>query len=137
MEVEIFTLCDFAQEAFGKLTIVGTFDHVFSESFPAFHPQCTIVARIRFLQSEGVHHKISIQFLDQNNKAFIPSINGDVEVNMPNDTNSAIFHVVASINQINLQEPSECTVNLNVDGKKVKSIPLFIKLVKQESFVHG
>ena len=34
METEIFTLCDFAQDAGGKLTIVGTFDQISSANFP-------------------------------------------------------------------------------------------------------
>ena len=33
MEIEIFTLCDFAQDNSGKLTVVGTFDGINSKQF--------------------------------------------------------------------------------------------------------
>ena len=38
MEIEIFTLADFAQDSHSKLTIVGTFDSIFSKQFPFFIP---------------------------------------------------------------------------------------------------
>jgi len=34
MEIEIFTLCDFAQDNNSKLTVVGTFDSIHSKQFP-------------------------------------------------------------------------------------------------------
>jgi len=34
MEIEIFTLCDFAQDNSSKLTVVGTFDSIQSRQFP-------------------------------------------------------------------------------------------------------
>ena len=38
MEIEIFTLSDFAQYNNSKLTIVGTFDSIKAKQFPVQHP---------------------------------------------------------------------------------------------------
>ena len=34
MEIEIFTLCDYAQDMKGKLVLVGTFDTIFPKQYP-------------------------------------------------------------------------------------------------------
>ena len=52
MNIEIFTLCDYAQSNNNKLTIVGTFDSFNAEKFPFTHPFFSIVARIRYNQDE-------------------------------------------------------------------------------------
>jgi hypothetical protein len=55
-ETEIFTLCDFAQDAGGKLTIVGTFDQIGSQTFPSFiRPASCWLAACVFRKKKGIH----------------------------------------------------------------------------------
>ena len=54
MEIEIFTLADFAQDNNSKLTIVGTFDSIHAKEFPTQHPACSIACRLRFAAKEAV-----------------------------------------------------------------------------------
>jgi hypothetical protein len=48
MHVEIFTLYDFAENMFGKLVIVGTFDTIFAHDVPVVRPTFSIALRVRF-----------------------------------------------------------------------------------------
>ena len=53
MKVDIFTLCDSAQEYNnGKLVIVGTFNSIYAKNFPTDYPEFALVARIMFSQSK-------------------------------------------------------------------------------------
>ncbi len=57
MNVDIFTLCDNAQEYNGKLVIIGTFNRIYAKSFPTLHPEFALVARVIFNEKErGIHH---------------------------------------------------------------------------------
>jgi hypothetical protein len=46
MEIEIFTLCDFAQDNSGKLTVVGTFDGIHSKQFPFVQANFSVACRL-------------------------------------------------------------------------------------------
>ena len=57
MKVDIFTLCDSAQEYGGKLIIIGTFNSIYGKEFPTLHPEFALVARVVFGEDEkGVHN---------------------------------------------------------------------------------
>src|SRR5712672_3076238 len=78
METEIFTLCDFAQDAGGKLTIVGTFDQIGSKTFPVTHPSCSLACRLRFSEKEQGTHDFKLRLVDIKGKEVIPSIEGNI-----------------------------------------------------------
>ena len=64
MVLEIFSLSDFAADyGNGKLSVIGTFDAVFTHHLPAIHPQCAIAARMRFGNHEAGHHTFEIRAL--------------------------------------------------------------------------
>jgi len=52
MEIEIFTLCDFAQDNNSKLTVVGTFDAIYSKQFPFVQQSFSVACRLRFSEKE-------------------------------------------------------------------------------------
>lgn len=53
MEIEIFSLADFAQDNQSKLTVVGTFDSINALQFPVQHSSCSIACRLRFAAKEA------------------------------------------------------------------------------------
>src|SRR4029453_14394429 len=64
MQAEIFTLCDAATVAGGKLNILGSFDTIGAHSFPCDHPLCAVACKIRFDAGEEGRHSIEIHFWD-------------------------------------------------------------------------
>jgi hypothetical protein len=64
MEIEIFTLADFAQDNNSKLTIVGTFDSIQARQFPVQHPACTVACRMRFSIKETGSHEFKLRLID-------------------------------------------------------------------------
>jgi len=52
MKLELFTLCDFAADYGGKLSVVGIFDTLGAKQVPAVHPQCAVAAKMRFEKIE-------------------------------------------------------------------------------------
>lgn len=49
----------------GKLSVLGIFQHVWVQQFPAVHPRTHLVVRVRGRRTEIGEHALRIRFLDQ------------------------------------------------------------------------
>jgi hypothetical protein len=81
MEIEIFTLCDYAVDNAGKLTIVGTFDNVNVQTLP-WQQMLGIAVRLRFEKKQIGKHLFELKIIDPN-KTIAGNINGDINVMQP------------------------------------------------------
>jgi hypothetical protein len=124
METEIFTLCDFAQDAGGKLTIVGTFDQIGSQTFPFVHPACSLACRLRFSEKEKGAHDFKVRLVDAKGKEVIPSIEGNINVGMPANNQYAAINLVGNLNQLKFEKEGRYSFELYVDGSWVTGLPL-------------
>ncbi|MDB5274069.1 MAG: hypothetical protein JWO58_2436 [Chitinophagaceae bacterium] len=81
MEIEIFTLCDYATDNGGKLTIVGTFDNVTTPTLPV-QQMIGIAIRLRFSEKQTGNHNIELKITDPS-KAAVGNMNGTINVPAP------------------------------------------------------
>lgn len=124
MEVEIFTLCDYANDANGKLTIVGTFDSIYCNQFPANQQICAIALRLRFSEREYGKHKVRIRLIDQNQKQ-LQNFDGEVMVGKPKLglTYTSLNFVMRQIN-LKFDSPGKYSFELFVDDDWRSGLPL-------------
>jgi hypothetical protein len=127
MEIEIFSLCDYSQDFQGKLIIVGTFDTIFGVNFPLVFPACSVAARLRFHKGEEGQHNIRITFVDSNGVEIVPSINGDLNVQMPPDLDSSTFNLSITIGQLQFDNIGKYYVQFYIDGEQKRSLPLYVR----------
>jgi hypothetical protein len=131
MEIEIFTLCDYAQEHAGKLFINGTFDLIHGQEFPLVHPAFAIAGRFRFAETEGGPHKLKLAGKTPKGADFIQPIEGEIFINKPNpplDYTSTNFAITFS--QLKFDEPGVYTFELYIDD--VLKSGLKVLIVKQQ-----
>ena len=126
MEIEIFTLCDFAQDNHSKLTIVGTFDSIGSKQFPAVHPTCTIACRLRFAAKEAGDHDFKLRMTDVNGKEIIKPIEGEIKVGVPPNNQYASVNLVVNFNQLKFETPGRYSFELYIDGDWKSGLPLLL-----------
>ncbi|GHU09525.1 hypothetical protein FACS1894151_07450 [Spirochaetia bacterium] len=126
MKTELFTLCDFAQESGGKLTVVGTFDTIIARNFPCTHPQLSVVIRLRFDLWEFARHNFRVETRDLDGELSMDAIGGNIDVKGVGNA-TAVSHLVFTIS--NLQFKSSGVVNfvLYIDDRELTSIPLYIR----------
>lgn len=124
METEIFTLCDFAQDSAGKLTIVGTFDQIGSKTFPVMHPACSLACRLRFSAKEAGVHEFKIRMVDSKGQEVIPSIEGNINVAVPANAQYAAINIVGNLNQLKFEKEGRYSFELYVNGSWVTGLPL-------------
>ncbi|GAA4338211.1 DUF6941 family protein [Flaviaesturariibacter amylovorans] len=118
MEIEIFTICDHAQDTGGKLFIIGTFDMLNAPSFPMVYPAFTIAGRMRFSRKETGEHSFRIRALDPQGKELIQSIEGQINIGEPPafaDYTSTNF--VINLQQVKLEHPGTYTFELYLDDE--------------------
>jgi len=131
MEIEIFTLCDAATDQSGKLNIIGTFDTIYTQSFPTLHGACAVVLRVRFSRIEFRKHQIAIHFVDNDGNAILPPLEGVIEVRAAPKSHFAATNLIINLQSIRLEKEGEYSVDLAIDGEEKASLPLIARLTEK------
>ncbi len=125
MEVELFTLADYAIDNGGKLTVVGSFDSIFTQTFPTVHPSSYLALKFRVANSEAGVHNFQIIGKDPSGKE-VMRVDGtsDVKVNPNYGYNSSI--VVIPLFNIKFEMAGRYTIELSFDGEFRSGLSLHI-----------
>jgi hypothetical protein len=129
MEIEIFTLCDFAQDNNSKLTIVGTFDSINAKQFPAQHSACSVACRLRFAAKEVGEHSFTLRLIDSTGKEMIQPIEGNINIQASNKAQVVSINLVANFAQLQFPKADRYAFELYVDGDWKSGLPLFLNQV--------
>jgi len=118
MEIEIFTLCDYAQEWAGKLFINGTFDMINARSFPTSVPSCTIAGKLRFSAKESGSHFLKIKVIDAAGKDLIKPVEGEINVPAPPPVlDYSTIHFAVNLMQLQLPAAGSYAIELFIDNE--------------------
>lgn len=126
MEIEIFTLADFATDNNSKLTIVGTFDSINSKQFPVTHPACSIACRLRFAAKETGNHDFKLRLIDAKGKEIIQSIEGNINIGEQTSGQSASINIVVNFSQLKFEAAGRYSFELYIDGDWKTGLPLYL-----------
>ncbi len=129
MEIEIFTLSDFAQDNNSKLTIVGTFDSINVKQFPVTHPACTLACRLRFAAKESGSHDFKLRLIDAKGKETIQPIEGNINIGAPPNGQFTSINIVVNFNQLQFSEAGRYSFELYIDDDWKSGLPLFLNQV--------
>ena len=133
MNVEAFLLCDAATEFGGKLNVLGAFDSIFAKEFPAVHPHCAVGLRLRFDRIEVGQHRVRLNFVDADGTAVLPPLDAALNVGMRPEDASVCANLVLNIQGVKFEKAGMYSIDLAVDGRHERSLPLFVKqMAKQE-----
>ena len=127
MDIQIAVLCDAATDTHGKLNILGTFDTIYTSQLPAVHPQCSIALRMTFGKVEEGPHKVKLNFVDEDGKLVMPSVDIPIEVAVPDDTIFISRNFIINIQQLKFEKPGLYSIDIAMDGRQEGSIPLLVK----------
>ncbi len=118
MKIPIFTLCDYAQSNQGKLTIIGTFNKVYSKVFPfVYQASFCIVAKISSNKSISTTFEVSSIAPDGN--PFIAPFKGNLQINVPADSSE--------------EQSADFIININTPEFKLAGTYTFILRVGEET----
>ena len=129
MEIEIFTLCDFAQDNNSKLTVVGTFDSIHSKLFPFVQQSFSVACRLRFSEKETGSHDMRLRFTDSKGNELIKPIEGQMNIAQPRNGQYSAVNLVFNFNQVKFEKPDRYSFELYIDDEWTSGLPLFINHV--------
>jgi hypothetical protein len=131
MTIQLAVLCDAAVDYHGKLSLLGTFDTIFANKFPAAHPQCSVALRIIFSKIEEGSHKMKMNFVDEDGKYIMPSVDLPLDIQVPGDAGFISRNFIINIQQLKFEQPGQYAIDLALDGRHELSIPLTVKQMAQ------
>ena len=126
MEIEIFTLCDFAQDNNSKLTVVGTFDSIHSKLFPFVQQSFSVACRLRFSEKETGAHDMRLRFTDSNKQELIKAIEGQMNIAKPQNGQYSAVNLVFNFNQVKFEKPGRYSFEIFIDDEWTSGLPLFV-----------
>jgi hypothetical protein len=129
MNIEAFLLCDAATEQQGKLNVLGAFDNIFAREIPIKYPACSVATRIRFDKIEAGHHSVRIRIIDYDGRNIGPELEGNISVQIPDDTDSSVANLVLNIHGLNFEKHGQYRIDLAIDDSIKASLPLWVRKV--------
>ena len=124
MELLVATLCDTAVENQGKLNVIGAFDAIAAQSFPAGFA-CNLALRFSFTAADRVTHKFSILLVDESEP---PTENAqeesDMNVNVPEGATGYSTQNLITPLQGTIAKPGIYHFAIRFGGKVLVRVPL-------------
>ena len=129
MEIEIFTLCDFAQDNNSKLTVVGTFDSIHAKQYPFVQQSFSVACRLRFSEKETGAHDMRLRFVNERGKELIKPIEGQMNIVAPQNGQYSAVNLVFNFNQVKFDKAGRYSFELYIDDEWTSGLPLFVNQV--------
>ena len=130
MKVEIFNLCDYAAaDASAKLNLIGIFDTIYARETPVVNGFCTLAARVRFDRIEEGLKKFKISFVDSDGRLILPSLETQILVQIPPESQNATAQIVTQLSQLILPRFGEYSIDLAIDGRQEASTPIYARQI--------
>jgi hypothetical protein len=125
MEIEIFTVADFAQDYSGKLVISGTFDQINTRTLPAVHPLCSIAIRLRFANSESGEYQFALKVITPERKELV-NAKGPINVKKSLTVDYSAVNLVLNLQNLKFETIGKYAVELYLDDDWKSGISIHV-----------
>ena len=128
MNLDFAVLADAATvDSSGKLNILGIFDRIAVAEFPARHDHMCLVVRFSAgsAPQDGGDHEVEILVLDPAGDE-LARMSGSIELGPVFGREQVKIPQVVHMDGFVFPVPGEYTVEVNVDGEVVRSLPLHV-----------
>ena len=126
MNVQLALVCDHAIiDQHGKLSVLGIFDRIWVERFPAIHPRLHLVLRLKGRRTEIGDHTVLIQLVDDTRREILRG-EGNVQIGEPPAGIVDIEAAAVLAFDVPLEKAGVYTFEIAVDGEGVASVPITV-----------
>ena len=124
MELLVATLCDSASESQGKLNIIGAFDAIIAQSFPAGF-SFSLALRFSFTAEDHGGHRFSIRLVDDSGEPNNSAPNeSTMDVNMPPGTTGFSTQNMITPLQGSIKKTGNYHFDVHFDDRVLAHVPL-------------
>lgn len=126
MNIDFAVVCDYALvDQFGKLSVIGLFQHIWVQKFPTIHPRLHLVLRLKGSRTEVGPHDVRIRLLSEEDEEII---SGDGKVNLP-EPPAGVLEVEAGAVlafDVPFQKPGHYRFEIDVDSEIRTVVPIAV-----------
>ena len=129
MNVALAVVCDHALiDQAGKLSVIGIFERIWVERFPAVHPRLHLVLRLKGRRTEIGEHPIVIRFLDPDGREVLRG-DGSVQIGEPPAGVTEVEAGAVLAFDVPLERAGTFGFEIAVDGNVMASVPVSVSLM--------
>lgn len=137
MEVTLALLADSANvSADAKLNILGVFDTIFAERFPAVHGQMQLILRLEANPAEaGSRKQLEIQLMTEDGrKVFSIATEMEFQVKEPSKPRGEMMKSdqIIGLQNIRFEKPGDYQFTILVNGETKKAVPLKVREIPSQ-----
>ena len=133
MIVDFAVLADYALvDQHGKLSVLGIFQHVWVQNFPAVHPRTHLVNRVRGRRTEVGNHPVRIRFVDDQGNELVGG-EGAIQFGEPPAGVTDIEAGAVLVFDVPLPRPGAYAFEISLDGEVAARVPLTAGYAQQTS----
>ena len=124
MKVDLALLCDYALiDQYGKLSVLGIFEHIWVQHFPVVHPRLHLVMRLKGRRTELGEHKVRIRLIDENEHELITG-DGTVSFSEPPAGVTEVEAGTVLVFDVPLEKEGSYTFEITIDHVIAALVPL-------------
>ena len=132
MHIEIFTLCEFAEQSkLGNFSIKNTRDSWFIHKVPAELDHCFIALRVRFSSEEAGEHIAKLNVIDPDGKVIL-SADGKSPFQVSSYEDSGTLNLVFRLEKIPFASFGRHSVVISINGNKLCDLPLHVRKARNQ-----
>ena len=126
MHLDFAVVADYALvDQAGKLSVLGIFQHIWVQQFPAMHPRLHLVLRLKGKRTEVGDHQVQIRLLDEQNVETLGG-NGGVTFAEPPAGVTEIEAGAILVFDVPFPHPGIYRFEITVDGDLKASVPVTV-----------
>ncbi len=126
MIVQLALVCDYALiDQAGKLSVLGIFERIWVERFPAVHPRLHLVLRLKGRRTEIGDHPIVITLVDGDGREVLRG-DGQVQIGEPPAGITEVEAGAVLAFDVPLERPGTYTFDILVDGARAAQVPVTV-----------
>ncbi len=128
MRIDLALICDYALiDRFGKLSVMGIFEHIWIAQFPTVHPRLHLVLRLKGRRTEVGEHPIAIRLVDGEDKEILGG-EGKVDFAEPPAGVTEVEAGTVFVFDVPLRNAGRYTFEITVDEDIRATIPMTVAL---------
>ena len=133
MNIALAVVCDHALiDQAGKLSVIGIFERIWVERFPAVHPRLHLVLRLKGRRTEIGDHPVEIVLHNPDGGDVLRG-DGSVQIGEPPAGVTEVEAGAVLAFDVPLEKPGVYTFDINVDGEHQASVPVTVSQMPQPS----
>jgi hypothetical protein len=136
VKLQLALICDAANiSREGKLNILGVFSALRARQFPCVHPSLTLVVGLEATYTERGEHAIDIRLVDADGVELL-KLDGQVNIQTERPGRPIFTQAVLQLNNIAFPHPGTYSVDILVDRRHERSVPLEVHEIAESTGDH-